>query len=148
MKANHTQNNIIMCCLIYAGAIPFIIPTVLIYFPHLISSKAIPWAWYSSSYAAIILTFLAGKHWGIALGERKTLGLFLLFSSNIIALLAWFALLVGGKWQYPIFIGGFCIQLIIDTCLEKINVISRWYLSQRILITIVVIACLLLQAIS
>ena len=77
-------------CLTYAGVLPFlcaaIIPAVKPNFLGLNYDNII------LTYGAVIVSFVAGVHWGIYLFKDPPLNLFI--HSNIAALLAWSAVLV------------------------------------------------------
>ena len=74
------------------------------------------------SYAVVILSFIAGIHWGIALqkmetGQHSGLALKLLLMSNLVALWAWFMWLFSSLLNSYSLLGlaiGFAIMLLID----------------------------------
>ncbi len=123
----------------YLGTLPFVLGTFakmsgtlpMIYF---IDTRRIV-----LSYGVLIVSFMAGVHWGQYLsGTRGKLNL--LITSNMIALVAW----VGGLLMLPthicyLLIVLFALLYVIDRGLE----IPTAYLQTRRNVTLIVCACLL-----
>lgn len=101
-----------------------------------------------AAYGLVIVSFLAGIHWGheLSLGYVK-LGLFI--SSNIIAVAVWASwLLLSPQLFIAILVLPLVVLLYIDFTLYLKKIISRNYFSSRMIITIVVIASLILASLS
>ncbi|WFE68935.1 DUF3429 domain-containing protein [Thiomicrospira sp. R3] len=107
--------------LTYLGTLPFIygglahlgLAPFAAWLPFAIDSALL-------AYAAVILSFLAGIHWGLALGkldryDQKPLARRLLWMSNIIALWAWLMWLLPSSvlafWGMAL---GFAVMLAVD----------------------------------
>ena len=104
-----TRAETVISTLGYAGLSPFLAACGLLYAGEDALGRQL-----FLSYSAIILSFLGGTHWGRLLSSGKTLelgaGLIALLASNVFALLAWSALLLGnGNVLYPF--------IILTTCL-------------------------------
>ncbi len=145
MTHNASQNRLLICCLMYAGAIPFVLFTFFLLEPHLwpFSSYLQVYAiGYFGYYSAVILSFLAGIHWGLALIDSRFPQRTLLLLSNAVALMAWVAMAFPAK-QSSLFLLGFIVQLIVDFVLMRRELLPRWYFNLRTQVTVVVILCLL-----
>jgi hypothetical protein len=137
------------CCLTYAGAIPFIICAVGL----LLGIQELPWLGSMekilSVYGLVIVTFLAGSHWGQHLHIQGVWGRVLPLLSNIIAVGLWLAFLVFSFKALLASLGaGLVILLIIDNRLFQDNLITRHYWQTRCLVTAVVIATLIISAMA
>lgn len=120
------------------GAIPFLVFSLGLLFDYYPVLSAYYYREFFFSYAAIILSFLAGIHWGIALNKPHTN--FLLISSNIVALGGWFTLMLPSPVLVSILLFvGFSIQLIIDMCLYKAKMIEAWFIKLRSMISLMVL---------
>jgi hypothetical protein len=136
---------IIARSLTFAGAIPFVVGAMGV--THLI-----PDGWFGiqpeallASYGAVILSFLAGSHWGLHVASPDRFDARLLLSSNVIAVSAWLALLLfPGNFPLTlsVLIAGFVVQLWIDRALWRSSRLASWYFRMRVKVTVVVIACL------
>ena len=136
--------------LIYIGSIPFILCAV--YFiadlhdmPLLVSIERI-----LSAYGLVILSFLAGSHWGQHLYLNKVIwGRVLAVMSNIITLSLWFGfLLLNFKMLMALFASVFFILIVIDYYLYLINLISLHYFQIRFLVSVIVIISLIISGIE
>ena len=95
------------------------------------------------SYGAVIISFLSGLHW--RLGMQGEGGL-LLITSNITALGGWVALLIGGTPGVVTMATLFLVLLGLDSRLK--SVLGDDFFKLRIIITAVVVACLIVGALS
>ena len=77
--------------LTYAGTLPLIIAAVELVVGRLQPGDIL---WMASTYSAIIISLLAGIHWACYLFFSERCPRNLLLTSNALALLAWFSLLV------------------------------------------------------
>lgn len=95
------------------------------------------------AYSAVIISFIAGTHWGICLhskdGNKRTL-----LESNLITLIAWLSLFYLGLITELIMIGCFLYLLYMEHRLEKNGLVGEVYLSQRLHATFAVILILIL----
>lgn len=110
------------------------------------------------AYAAIILSFIAGIHWGIALSSLKQPGslnsptrlieIKLLISSNVVALWGWLMLFALDKdqawWGLCL---GFVTLLMIDKFWIGLEKNSPWFWQLRLQATSTAILCMLLSGI-
>ena len=91
-------------------------------------------------YAALILAFLGGISWGLALASGRQR----LFSFSMTPFFAAFAAFLVpytvGLW---ILVAAFLIAFLIDRAFGRTLELPAWYLTMRLILTVVVIACLL-----
>lgn len=104
------------------------------------------------SYGAVIISFICGIHWGLYLYREAPLNLFI--HSNVVTLIAWFALLLGlSKWQpfsniAPwLLIGCFIYLLWVDRLLFRKDLHENWFMTLRTHATLIVSVALLFFAI-
>jgi Protein of unknown function (DUF3429) len=102
MNSSHSD---LMRVLPYAGTLPFIAGALLL----LMGVQDIPYLGATRmlvlSYGLLIVSFMAGIHWGQYLAGVRA-GVNLLASSNVVALVAWFGfLLLPASW--------FCLLLVV-----------------------------------
>jgi len=124
-----------------AGLIPFIVfafpGTIFITDIEVVSASAIV------SYAAVILSFLAGARWGAELAVRPDAsGHMTLIASMFPPILAWIALLVVFSWHerlgLEILFGGLLVQFLWDFFAS--SPLPRWYPKLRLLLSSVAMA--------
>ena len=98
------------------------------------------------SYGIVILSFMSGVLWGFATratGRDATLGYAL---SVIPALWGWF-MVGGGPVSSAIYLAaGFTGLLGLDWHFAQRDLAPRWWMSLRVLLTVIVVACLLITA--
>jgi len=137
--------------LTYLGAIPFVLAVLVainihISYPEILGGD-IAYAAFKAkalahSYAVVILSFLAGIQWGISLGEQVTRRLYIV--SNVIALVAWFSLMVFAQSEgLMVVLSGFIVALWIDQKAYKRRMIPEWFWKLRIKATAIVCISLL-----
>ena len=125
--------------LVYSGALPFIACVCL----SVIGWDIFDARWYGISYGAIILSFLAGIHWGVYLFTSPSCPQNLFITSNIAALLGWLSLLVYPHWgAFLLLILCFSWLLLLDHKLFKLDILPDWFYRLRVHATIIVIASL------
>lgn len=95
------------------------------------------------TYGAVIVSFISGIHWGVGMKDSQRKTLWLLATSNIIALLAW-----GSLFLYHV-ISAFIVLalalmalLYVDVMLYRIKQIYSWFISLRWQATIIVLGAL------
>ena len=120
----------------YAAILPFLICAAL----PLAGIGTIPvlgsYAHIAASYAAIIASFMAGTHWGLAMAVPGRTGTAILTLSVILALAAWLALLVlSPVIALTALIKIFALLLIGDILLYKRSQIGTDYFRMRLIVT-------------
>lgn len=100
-------------------------------------------------YAAMILSFLGGIHWGFAssalarnaveLNAPRILGL-----SVLPPLAGWVALLLPNTFAAPLLAACFASVLLLDRATDRLGYAPRWWMRLRIWLTSVVVVLLLL----
>ena len=100
------------------------------------------------AYGAVILSFLGGIQWGLAIrnsdGNARTReGLTPILTLSIVpSLIGWAGLLVEELLGFGLLIFGFALVLISDVRAVNRELAPRWYLRLRCPLTAVVISCL------
>jgi hypothetical protein len=142
-----------MRLLTFLGIIPFLVSTmgvldVFKIYDVLLFSQGINWAHILVTYAAIILSFLAGIYWGIAFFNKvNRLQIYLLLVSNLVSLSAWFILLIQNPLLcFILFSVFYTLVCIFDQVFVKMQILPRWFGVLRIQITIIVLFCLLISS--
>ena len=132
----------------YAGAIPFITAAVIVFFLYPRDEAQTVLA-IQIGYGAVILSFLGGIRWALAMlfPEDEAL-LKKLALSALPALTGWVALIVPPAWGLPLLIVAFWAQASSDVAATKRNKAPRWYGGYRVRITILVVAALLVSAVG
>jgi hypothetical protein len=143
-----TEHDRLTRILAFAGAFPFVAAAIL-----LVEGSSAPelLAWVRTAvtaYALIILSFMAGTHWGQALGGvQSRVNLFL--ASNAVALAGWFAfLLLEPRLFFAVVAVLFAALLMIDRGLAAEGLIPPGYAGTRTVVTALVIVSLALIALS
>ena len=124
----------------FAGLIPFLLAAAIGLLPaaplHDLSLQAL------LAYGAVILSFLGGIRWGLAIATTDSADLFgPLFLSVLSALLGWIALLVPSSTGLVLLALGFAAILIADLWLSTA---PYWYRSLRLPLSVGAIAALLM----
>ena len=105
------------------------------------------------AYGAVILSFLGGIQWGLAIrnsdgNARTRQGLTPILTVSIVpSLIGWAGLLVEEPLGFGLLIIGFALVLISDVRAVNKGIAPRWYLRLRYPLTAVVISCLTITAI-
>lgn len=95
------------------------------------------------AYGAVILSFLGGIHWGLAMrGDPPDAGRLTL--STLPALIGWAALLLEGGWGMLLLALAFLLVLAADWSLARQALVPAWYPTLRWPVTLIVLACLLI----
>ncbi|WP_201583480.1 DUF3429 domain-containing protein [Psychrobacter jeotgali] len=137
--------------LTFAGAIPFVVCAILI----TIGIDAVialgTTAEILSAYGLVIVSFMAGAHWGnhLSLADSNPWALKLPIYSNIVAILLWLGFLSLSKEGFLwLLVVGFLVLLMIDYSLNQANIISAQYFKVRKYVTLIVIISLIVAAIQ
>lgn len=125
--------------LIYGGALPFIIGAILIVFgvETIFLLGDIKQAF--SAYGLLIVSFIAGTHWGQQVASKDEMTINLFVTSNIIAIAVWLSYVMAPFTLFVILLMlYFAILLAIDYVLFSNLEISKSYFVARNIITIIV----------
>jgi hypothetical protein len=100
-----------------------------------------------AAYGAVILSFLGGIHWGLAIAEsgaERGQGAFdrRLATSVAPALVAWCALLLPDRATLPVLAAGFALMLAVDWLAAQRAEVPSWYPKLRWPLTTAVVICL------
>ncbi|MEL6296929.1 MAG: DUF3429 domain-containing protein [Pseudomonadota bacterium] len=132
-----------------AGLIPFVaIPLLIagdasIWLPT--GLKALATIPALTFYAAIILSFMGGAQWGLAmrLSDLEPTADWRRYTISVLpALIAWSALLVDARSALSLMAAAFAVLLAYDLWTVKLGEAPRWYASLRMLLTTVVVIML------
>ena len=126
-----------------AGALPFLAAVVLV-----LAAGPETGAWAAlavRAYGAVILSFMGGIHWGLAMAQGGTswarLGL-----AVLPALLGWMALLLPLPFGLPLLAAAFAVLLAGDLQAVRAGLAPGWYPRLRWPLSAVVILCLFIAA--
>lgn len=129
--------------LAWLGALPFVIALVV----SLSSSRLQYWPFIvvlMSTYSALIVTYIAGSHWGIVMQSPETVDKKFIIYSHILTLFAWMGILFP-SWllSWGILLTCFWVVYAIDYRFMQLGCMTKNYLNMRLQITSVVSICLL-----
>lgn len=128
--------------LTFAGALPFyLIPSMYLFLSDMHETNL---NLALRIYAAVIISFLAGIHWGLFLLRDASINLFL--HSNFVTLLAWLAASCESIYSSLVFAFCFIYLLVIDRKLFEEEVLESWFMRLRLVITLVVLVSLVFSA--
>ena len=136
--------------LVLLGAVPFVAMTVAATIDTSVGVDSTRFV--LRAYGAIILSFLGGIQWGLAIrnsggNARTRQGLNLMLTLSIIpSLIGWLALLVEEDLGFSLLIVGFALALFSDVRAANRGIAPRWHLRLRYPLTAVVISCLTVTA--
>jgi len=124
-----------------AGAIPFALSALL----GLLGISQLPLLGalqpIVASYGLVILSFMAGVHWGQVINRPDWHQLLII--SNMITLSGWFAFLTANTTLlWCVLMMGFCALLLVDRRLLSVGLINQAYWRLRLVVTAIVIASL------
>lgn len=125
-----------------AGLIPFLAGAVCIYVaPVLWQALAIKAFIF---YSAVILSFLGGIHWGVAMSQdapdTRAFSIRLVLSM-VPSLLAWPSLLLNYDAAALVLMVGFLLVRLYERQASSAQRLPRWYQNLRSLLTVVVVLC-------
>lgn len=101
------------------------------------------------TYGAVILSFLGGTRWGLALqGDAEKNTAFIYVASIVPSLVGWFSLLLPAPYVFAALALAFLGQGIWDSKSGQVGVISAWFVKLRITLTILVTGSLLLAVLA
>ena len=105
-------------------------------------------------YAAVILTFLGGVHWGKALADEPAIAATFGSDLNWVrlgwsvtpSLVAWGAMLLSPVAAIFCFVPAFALAFLIDRQAVRTGFFPEWYLPLRKLLTLGVLTCLIIAS--
>ena len=125
--------------LTYLGMVPFLICALAIV--HGFEQEKT--VFILRAYAAVIVSFISGIHWGISMKDTEHQTQWLLISSNIITLLAWASLLMPNAISALLTLSALLILLVcIDSKLYSMRQIDVWFMKLRWRATLCVVISL------
>jgi hypothetical protein len=127
-----------------AGVIPFAAGALGSFQPGALGALAIAAL---LAYGAVILSFLGGIHWGLAIGQRdpsyRRLGV-----GVVPSLVGWVALLLGGAGGLLLLAAALVAVLGLDVQLARGGMAPAWFPRLRTVLTAAVVLCLLVAALA
>ncbi|HFB2048299.1 MAG: DUF3429 domain-containing protein [Hyphomicrobiaceae bacterium] len=123
----------------WAGVIPFVVMTFVLVLADEIWKPKIELV--LPLYSAVILTFMGGVHWGIAMVKIHT-SLWLYSTGIIPSIFAIISILLPSYYAVLVLISGFIILLATDIYLVSFEALPSWYGNLRIYLTLAVLICL------
>lgn len=128
--------------LTYLGVLPFWI-TAIAFFLKVEEKDALL---LFNTYGSIIVSFISGIHWTISLQKSHSKTIWLIFTSNIIALMAWGAIIIPKPIiSLSILTCSFILLLCIDFKIYKIEWVELWFIKMRTTATFLVMLPMLLM---
>lgn len=138
--------------LTFLGAIPFVCALIIAVYDHYNLMQTFGYELkfgrfksylIAHSYGAVIVGFLAGIQWGLALNQDKHPGY--LISSNLLALLAWLSLFALASFKGVMMIAmAIIFAWLIDRNAYRAGLIPEWFWQLRTHISTLVLATLFL----
>ncbi|MGC9457526.1 MAG: DUF3429 domain-containing protein [Halothiobacillaceae bacterium] len=122
----------------FAGLIPFVAPLLLLWWQGQWAAEAI---FVQHAYAALILSFLGGIYWGVALARQSAGWIWI---SVLPSLWAWPALVMPPVAAAWILAAGFALMFLIDRAARQRGWIELWFYQLRLVLGLVAIVSLLL----
>ena len=122
----------------YAGLIPFVVPLLVVWFEPAHAELAIET---QQAYAALILSFLGGIYWGLAMSRQAENWFWL---SVLPSLWAWPALLMPDLAGGIMLAMGFALMLLLDLTARRRELIREWFFRLRLTLSAVAIVSLAL----
>jgi len=130
----------------YLGLIPFVAPALLIWF--LDEQTALLLSTVQIVYAALIISFMGGVHWGYAVkqGDNARYWQFLI---SVLPTLVLFAVFVFGLTVEPLYIAIlFSLILIVQAGVDQITMTEKWFVTLRLVLTATASVSLVLVGLS
>ena len=125
----------------YAGLIPFIALTIALFIVDADSAIFVKFAF--QSYAAVILTFIGGVHWGLIIKEETFPAYKLILIASILpSLLGWTSLLLPQQFALTLLLASFLGLIFYEYKVLWASLFPVWYRQLRVILTTVV--CLLI----
>jgi hypothetical protein len=135
--------NRLVWALAVLGLAPLIFFTVALVVVGMQSAMAAPIVDAYKTCAAIILSFLAGIHWGVILAKNETAAPLRSIALAIAApLIGWMAVFVAEPMCFALLIVGFAGQGAWDNFAAHRGLLPQWFSKIRMVMTIIVVAIL------
>ena len=132
----------------YAGVIPFVTTAVIIFFLYPRPEAQTILA-YQIAYGAVILSFLGGIRWSLAMLFPEDEALLKRLTFSVMpSLLAWTALFVPPIWGLALLIVSFWGQAASDNQASRRHEAPTWYGGYRVRLSILVIGALVLSVVG
>jgi hypothetical protein len=131
-----------------AGLIPFLWSAVTALFPALAARAAeflspmFLGAYVGLTYGTVILSFMSGVLWGFATRAQGRQAAIAYTLSVIPALWAFFMVVDASEASRIFLAAGFVGLLFLDATFQAWDLAPRWWLRLRVMLTVVVLACL------
>ena len=127
----------------YAGAIPFAVALVVAasFRNNIFIVRTAQHI--SLEYGKIILSFIAGSRWGLALTTQNKISYKVLIFSNILALYVWCSAILRTRYNFLLLAIGFVAAIYPDMVMCKNSIIPLWYRNLRYQVTAIVFAAIL-----
>ncbi|MFP4463100.1 MAG: DUF3429 domain-containing protein [Guyparkeria sp.] len=119
-----------------AGLVPFVAPLLVLWWYPAWHDLAITT---QHGYAALILSFLGGIYWGVALHRSTARWIWL---SVLPTLWAWPALLLPAGLSASMLASGFVLMTLLDTIARREAAIREWFFRLRLTLSAVATVCL------
>ena len=131
-----------------SGLVPFLVAAGLSFLSAPINPATAVYA--LIAYGAVILSFLGGVHWGVALTRGQTSGpsgqtVWYMISVGP-SLVAWLALLLAPVPGLLVLAVSFLAMIMVDVHAARVEQVPAWYSSLRVRLSAVVILSLLVTA--
>ena len=142
MTRSSPQAPIIALVLGSMGLLPFLLAPISNLPGTELFHAAIPW----KGYGAVILSFMGGAQWGLAMNtqpERTVTSLRRYSISILPALGAWTSMILESRAALMVQLAGFALVLVYDIWTVSIHEAPHWYRTLRVRLSVVVCACLL-----
>jgi len=134
-----------------AGLLPFFAGAILCWLPPTSESISVlpAGSFVLLAYGAVILSFLGGIRWGIAMQHEAMISNWQVVAWAMApSLLAWTALLVAPTLGFILLIAGFSLQWSIDYRANKQSITPPWFLTLRTILTLGAVVSLVVGAIG
>lgn len=129
--------------LTYMGAVPFYLAALAYWFGIEASSAICAF----KLYGLLIISFICGIHWCMAVSTHANKMNWMLYSSNVIALLAFANWVFAGKTTHLLIMAAlFGALLFIDLKIHIAGLTDRWYINMRKQVTVIVLIPIVLLA--
>lgn len=120
-----------------AGLLPFFAASILCWVDITWLPQHLTGAFILTAYGAVILSFLGGIRWGIAMQHTSMIQSFQVVGGAMVpSLIAWAALLVPAKTALAMLVIGLAIQFTVDYRSSRSGLTPDWFLSLRLILTL------------
>lgn len=124
----------------YAGLLPFVLGALLVWF---VRPDAHPYATLAlSAYAAVIVSFLGGIHWGIAMREAAPPSSMFVWAT-VPSLVAWIAVMMPANAGLVVLGVMLCVCYAVDRRIYPLHGLGRWLTLRFRLSSVASLSCFL-----